>query len=1276
MEVIPVFKNGKWAAVDSNLISVIPYLYDYLETVNKKYLIAKKNEKYGLLDYSGKIVLPFSYENISNHLDKFLRVKESGAYGILDYSGRRIIESQYSSIKIEDSNIAILTRNGNYFYYTFKKQEVSEQYDSIIYKKNDFYILFKNDKRCLYNLKDGYKSDYYSLISKKHSNIFFCMDDDGDYIIDGYQNYKLVKTNYLKFIRLNSNLYAYQLNDKLQLTDEKKGISKLINAQSISQPFRIYESRISRPTMADFVSVSTPATKDSFLYIKNKGKTGVINDNFEQIIPPIYDRIHDYNLNFTVWKDGKIGKLSPNGQILFPAIYNDFRIDGNYYIVSTDEGSGIFDLDYNVIIFPKYESISPVAMDLFLFTKNFRKGIINSNNRILIPARYNSIIIESNGFIVGNDKKYGLINMIGNVVLKPKYDDISKLNERYFTFAHNKKMGLLNTNGQIIQKPKYDRIRKLNERYFIIENEKKMGLLNANGQVVVEPKFNTITATANENIFYVSSGSYEQTTRTELINRFNLDIPIPQAQYDTPLKRYKVGLINTFGQILLEPKYFHIQISDDLEGNIITVKEKTFVLVISVEDNGRLIEKVKYKNYIAVKKGRVIKRRNHWRRGGEDDLCGLFSARGSKLIDYKYTGLERNFLNDSDLVKTRIGRKHFGIVNQKKGKVLLPAYFRSIHTEDFDIAPVARCFSKTRVRLINSKGITVGKGFGYIDDFKDNYIRVNKGGRTKKSCDFIHQINVNKNHKYLNTWCDPEDPKLDACQKGKWGVFDTTASYIIKPKYDFLQKYFRGVFIAELNSMWGVISPDDHVIVDFKYDEIRHFNNDSLKYLWEPIPYFKVRLKNKWGVIDSVGNKVVKIAFDDVEYIGNKNNVHFKTIIDYKNTLYGVINRSGKIVLQPKYEQIGEFKNGFARVKLKRRCWNFIDSNMRQLSEDCYVKVRDFSENAAAVKTSKGWGLIDGAGRFIITAKYYDVGDFSEGFTKVKMYKPAKLFGLIKSYRYYVLMNKQGKIVLKTKSSLCSDVKNNNLTIFNNWKYQLITTKGKKVLPSKYKQITEYPEYRLYIVKDENNQTAIYNHNAELLVPFGKYKKINKFSDGLSYVEGNETGFIDTNGIMKFKVKYKKVKSFHEGMAAVEGKGKWGYINTRGQLVIPLWYNDAGNFQNGIARVLNRYNNVLYINKEANVLYKIQNRAGQDLFYVKSGKFVGIATKDNNFLALPAANHFKKFSENFAAFGMRKLYGIYNSKGKQLAKAKYSFVEKVYPDLIKLTNVEEIKYVK
>ena len=80
---------------------------------------------------------------------------------------------------------------------------------------------------------------------------------------------------------------------------------------------------------------------------------------------------------------------------------------------------------------------------------------------------------------------------------------------------------------------------------------------------------------------------------------------------------------------------------------------------------------------------------------------------------------------------------------------------------------------------------------------------------------------------------------------------------------------------------------------------------------------------------------------------------------------------------------------------------------------------------------------------------------------------------------------------------------------------------------------------------------------------------------------------------------YPTMSSFHDGLAAVSKDGKWGYIDKKGNLAIPLQYDDAKDFSEGRAAV-------------------------------RKGKFYGFIDTDGNFLIQPRLIEAAYFINGFA----------------------------------------------
>ena len=63
-------------------------------------------------------------------------------------------------------------------------------------------------------------------------------------------------------------------------------------------------------------------------------------------------------------------------------------------------------------------------------------------------------------------------------------------------------------------------------------------------------------------------------------------------------------------------------------------------------------------------------------------------------------------------------------------------------------------------------------------------------------------------------------------------------------------------------------------------------------------------------------------------------------------------------------------------------------------------------------------------------------------------------------------------------------------------------------------------------------------------------------------------GFIDRQGQIVIEPKYKDAHSFSDGLAAVSNGKKWGFINLKGDTVIPFRFDDVfDGFNNGLSDV-------------------------------------------------------------------------------------------------------------
>ncbi|HAO23569.1 MAG TPA: hypothetical protein DCQ49_00355, partial [Methylophaga sp.] len=88
-----------------------------------------------------------------------------------------------------------------------------------------------------------------------------------------------------------------------------------------------------------------------------------------------------------------------------------------------------------------------------------------------------------------------------------------------------------------------------------------------------------------------------------------------------------------------------------------------------------------------------------------------------------------------------------------------------------------------------------------------------------------------------------------------------------------------------------------------------------------------------------------------------------------KDSLWGVVDRDGRIILQPTYPRIQSFKQGYAAF-IKDGKWGFLNDAGEEMIPAHYDKVGVFSEGLAAFQQDGKWGYLNNQGQEVIAAQF------------------------------------------------------------------------------------------------------------------------------------------------------------------------------------------------------------------------------------------------------------------------------------------------------------------
>ena len=95
----------------------------------------------------------------------------------------------------------------------------------------------------------------------------------------------------------------------------------------------------------------------------------------------------------------------------------------------------------------------------------------------------------------------------------------------------------------------------------------------------------------------------------------------------------------------------------------------------------------------------------------------------------------------------------------------------------------------------------------------------------------------------------------------------------------------------------------------------------------------------------------------------------------YLHAKCGYIDQTGKLVIEPQFENARDFSEGMARVRVSEK-WGYINKTGQLVIKPQFAYCLDFSEGLARVRVGRKWGFIDKTGKYVIKPQFDGAGDF------------------------------------------------------------------------------------------------------------------------------------------------------------------------------------------------------------------------------------------------------------------------------------------------------------
>jgi hypothetical protein len=290
-----------------------------------------------------------------------------------------------------------------------------------------------------------------------------------------------------------------------------------------------------------------------------------------------------------------------------------------------------------------------------------------------------------------------------------------------------------------------------------------------------------------------------------------------------------------------------------------------------------------------------------------------------------------------------------------------------------------------------------------------------------------------------------------------------------------------------------------------------------------------------------------------------------------ENGKIGYIDRVGRVIIAPAFDDGKEFSEGVAPIELNSK-WGYIDETGAVTIAPEFARAGNFSEGRAAVMNNDGlYGYIDQAGTIVVKPSYYRAFPFSEGMARVGTGTPRMLTSTqgraleANMPKKWMYLDRDGNTVLEVPFYYADDFHGGYAVVAKqdgpDCKVGFIDKQGRQMLDNWFVSAWQFSDGVAIASKDTRGFTQFARDSIE----YENYFEVsNMRQDPVKQVEFMA---VDRQGKTSILGKFQYLTNFSNGLALVEQNGKWGYINKLGEFVIPATYSHASDFSDGLATV-------------------------------------------------------------------------------------------------------------
>ncbi len=328
----------------------------------------------------------------------------------------------------------------------------------------------------------------------------------------------------------------------------------------------------------------------------------------------------------------------------------------------------------------------------------------------------------------------------------------------------------------------------------------------------------------------------------------------------------------------------------------------------------------------------------------------------------------------------------------------------------------------------------------------------------------------------------------------------------------------------------------------------------------------------KYGLVNKSGKVVLKVEYDSIDGFGEEdyssdpvaesNKIGFMI---RKGTKWGIADKKGKVIVPVKYKEATfYYKDKLYKVRLKNK-YGLVDNKGKVVLKIKYDDIKNASNDLNAVTLNAKYGFIDLKGKLVVKPKYDDYGEYY--YDK---------FGAVPLNRFKLMAVNIG-----------AKAEDDEFGVYykTGGKWGFINKKGKEVIPVVYDEVLDFTNSsyhgygREYIALKKDNKWTFVGKNLKPVSVYGsnEWEHLNYYSgqDGLSVSKDGTAYFLDIEGKLIVSAKADIISAYYsdENLAFIHNVVKGsngneetpvGLVRGTGEVIFPAEYEEIGYTGEGI----------------------------------------------------------------------------------------------------------------